>query len=978
MTSIIKLTAISGVQEESALCYLLQVDEFRFLLDCGWDESFSMDIIDAIKRCEFLITPPFQIYSNNKAKWDKNVDPVLPKNTDEVHHLVWGANRKMTSIIKLTAISGVQEESALCYLLQVDEFRFLLDCGWDESFSMDIIDAIKRHVHQVDAVLLSHPDPLHLGALPYAVGKLGLNCSIYATIPVYKMGQMFMYDLYQSRHNTEDFNLFTLDDVDSAFDKIQQLKYSQIVNLKGKGHGLSITPLPAGHMIGGTIWKIVKDGEEEIVYAVDFNHKREIHLNGCSLEMVNRPSLLITDSFNATYVQPRRKQRDEQLLTNVMETLRGDGNVLIAADTAGRVLELAQLLDQIWRTKDAGLGVYSLALLNNVSYNVVEFSKSQVEWMSDKLMRCFEDKRNNPFQFRHLSLCHSLSDLARVPSPKVVLASQPDLESGFSRELFIQWCQDQKNSIILTYRTSPGTLGRYLIDNPGERIIDLEVEWMSDKLMRCFEDKRNNPFQFRHLSLCHSLSDLARVPSPKVVLASQPDLESGFSRELFIQWCQDQKNSIILTYRTSPGTLGRYLIDNPGERIIDLELRKRIKLEGREFEEYMEKEKMKKEAAKKLEQAKEVDVDSSDESDMEEDVEQPLPGKAKHDLMMKGEGGRKGGFFKQAKKSYPMFPTHEERIKWDEYGEIIRPEEFLVPELQATEEEKNKLESGLTNGEEPMDQDLSDVPTKCISTTESIEIKARITYIDYEGRSDGDSIKKIINQMKPRQLVIVHGPPEASHDLAESCKAFSGKDIKIYTPKLQETVDATSETHIYQVRLKDSLVSSLQFCKAKDAELAWIDGMLDMRVVKVDTGVIIEEGEIRDDAEEGELPMDIPSSTLTTNSSAIAQQKAIKSLFGDDDKDISEECDIIPTLEPLPANEIPGHQAVFINEPRLSDFKQVLLREGIQAEFVGGVLVCNNMVAVRRTEAGRIGLEGCLCEDYYKIRGLLYEQYAVV
>lgn len=54
-----------------------------------------------------------------------------------------------------------------------------------------------RYVHQVDAVLLSHPDPLHLGALPYAVGKLGLNCAIYATIPVYKMGQMFMYDLYQ-------------------------------------------------------------------------------------------------------------------------------------------------------------------------------------------------------------------------------------------------------------------------------------------------------------------------------------------------------------------------------------------------------------------------------------------------------------------------------------------------------------------------------------------------------------------------------------------------------------------------------------------------------------------------------------------------------------------------------------------------------------------------------------------------------------
>ena len=35
-----------------------------------------------------------------------------------------------------------------------------------------------RYVHQVDAVLLSHPDPLHLGALPYAVGKLGDRKSV--------------------------------------------------------------------------------------------------------------------------------------------------------------------------------------------------------------------------------------------------------------------------------------------------------------------------------------------------------------------------------------------------------------------------------------------------------------------------------------------------------------------------------------------------------------------------------------------------------------------------------------------------------------------------------------------------------------------------------------------------------------------------------------------------------------------------------
>ncbi len=58
-----------------------------------------------------------------------------------------------------------------------------------------------------------------------------------------------------------------------------------------------------------------------------------------------------------------------------------------------------------------------------------------------------------------------------------------------------------------------------------------------------------------------------------------------------------------------------------------------------------------------------------------------------------------------------------------------RLEDFLVPELQATEEEKNKLEAGLTNGDEPMDQDLSVVPTKCISSVENLEIRSVILQI---------------------------------------------------------------------------------------------------------------------------------------------------------------------------------------------------------------------------------------------------------
>ena len=58
---------------------------------------------------------------------------------------------------------------------------------------------------------------------------------------------------------------------------------------------------------------------------------------------------------------------------------------------------------------------------------------------------------------------------------QVVLCSEPDLQSGFSRDLFVAWCGNPKNSIILTNRTSPRTLARWLIDHPDNKTVTMEV-----------------------------------------------------------------------------------------------------------------------------------------------------------------------------------------------------------------------------------------------------------------------------------------------------------------------------------------------------------------------------------------------------------------------------------------------------------------------------------------------------------------------
>ncbi|KAL4134719.1 hypothetical protein QTP88_006441 [Uroleucon formosanum] len=616
----------------------------------------------------------------------------------------------MASIIKFYTLSGALDESPPCYLLQIDEFKFLLDCGWDESFSMGVVNKLKRYIHQIDAVLLSHPDRFHLGLLPYLVGKCGLNCPVYATIPVYQMGQMFMYDLHESLCNVKDFSLFNLDDVDAAFDKVIQVKYNQIVSLKGKGIGLSIVALPAGHMVGGTIWRISKVGEEDIVYAVDFNHKNERHLNGSNLGRFGRPSLLILDCFNGAYSQPRRRSRDEALITCIFTTLRVKGNVLVAIDTAGRVLELIHMLDQLWRNKESGLSGYSLVFLTTVSYNTVEFAKSQIEWMSDKLIKSFESAKNNPFFFKHVKLCHNMNDFNKVSEPKVVLASNSDLESGFSREVFIMWASNPKNSIILVDRTAPGTLARDLIDDGNDRYIKLTVK-------------------------------------------------------------------------------------------------KRVPLDDNELDEYNIKQK-----SEKMETSKN-DPESPDSEDEQETM------RGKHDLL---EDDDLSSLKKSSKQELPlMFPYYEEKLKFDPYGVIIKQEDFIKFETTSgdTLVQQNKLSDE--------EVDLCDIPSKCVEFEQDIYVAAKIVHIDFEGRCDGEFLKQVVLALKPRRLILIRGNPYSTKVVYNFAKVFI--DSNVFKPKIGQCLNVTSVSHIYQVSLTDSLLSTINLTKGPNGDLAYINAKLKLK-----------------------------------------------------------------------------------------------------------------------------------------------------
>ncbi|KAK5799514.1 beta-lactamase-like protein, partial [Linnemannia elongata] len=811
-----------------------------------------------------------------------------------------------------------------------------------------------RVAKDVDACLLSHATLHHLGAFAYAKSYLGLRAQTYATFPVMDMGRLSLYDSWQSKRATEDFMTFNLEDIDQAFESITCLRYQQPTELVGKCKGITITASSAGHTVGGTIWKISKD-TESILYAVDYNHRKDKHLDGTILlqtdgsapQEFQRPSLMITDAFNAQQTQPSRLSRDKALLESTIATLNNNGSVLLPTDSSTRVLELAYMLDSYWMACRIR---YPLILLTNFSYRTAHFATSMMEWMGDTVSSQLTETRENPFQFKYLRLCQRLSDLDKYPGPKVVLASNLSMETGFAREVFLKmdWSNNPQNTLILTERALPGELARYLYDEWKQGVGELspkEVggEVQLDSVLRLKVDK-------------------------KVLLEGQELADFMAAQEARLE--RERADAALLERNR------RTLLEEESDSDED---------EGS------------------------IDGDSN-----LAEIDMLLTKSGSHDVYMK-DATKSGGFFKQTQ-SYRMFPYVERRKKIDDYGESIVVEHFLSASSTAPQEggrvpngrDDDATMMGDDNGDVKdtlMDPDMihpeDSLPSKYVSLQEDVAVRCKVRYVDLEGRADESAMKTILQAIAPRKLILVHGTEQGTKALCETYLEMSDMTREIYTPGVGEILNVSEVTNMYKINLTDALLSSLTFSRLGEYDLAYLVGQVQIpagstapvlsmpavvghpevpgaKRLTAGTGdAMVVEDQTPGSApqqqqqqqgflEHGAAPStDITSTTASTSVAAtalVAQQQQLQQ----------------QQLEML-ARE---HQPVFVGDIRLTEFKdRVLKQAGIEAKFMGeGVLVCNGVVAVRKVEeTGQILLEGSpMSSDYYEVRRLLYSQFALL
>ncbi|XP_016471443.2 cleavage and polyadenylation specificity factor subunit 2-like [Nicotiana tabacum] len=736
----------------------------------------------------------------------------------------------MGTSVQVTPLCGVYNENPLSYLVSIDGFNFLIDCGWNDQFDTSLLQPLSRVASSVDAVLLSHPDTFHLGALPYAVKQLGLSAPIYATEPVYRLGLLTMYDQYLSRKQVSEFDLFTLDDIDSAFQNVTRLTYSQNHYMSGKGEGIVIAPLVAGHLLGGTTWKITKDGED-VIYAVDFNHRKERHLNGTVLESFVRPAVLITDAFNALNNQPSRRQRDQEFLDAIEKTVNVGGNVLLPVDTAGRVLELILTLEQHWTQKQLSTPIF---FLSYVASSTVDYAKSFLEWMSDSIAKSFEHTRDNAFLLRKIKLVINKSGLEEVPGPKVVMASMASLEAGYSHDIFVEWAADPKNLVLFTERGQFGTLARILQSNPPPKAVKVTMS--------------------------------RRIPLVDEELAAYEEEQNRIKRE-------EALKATLIKEEESKAPIGAEVIT--GDPMV-------------------------------------IDANVTHASS---NAAGPYSGAFKDVLI--------DGFVPPSSSVAPMFPFYDNTSEWDDFGEVINPDDYVIKDdnmEQSSMHVDGDLNGNLDEGSANLILDTT--PSKVVSSELTVQVKCSLLYVDFEGRSDGRSIKSILAHVAPLKLVLVHGSAEATEHLKQHCL----KQVcpHVYAPQLEETIDVTSDLCAYKVQLSEKLMSKVLFKKLGDHEIAWVDA----EVGKTENGMI----------------------------------------------------SLLPFSGPAPP-----HKTVLVGDIKMSDFKQFLASKGVQVEFAGGALRCGEYVTIRKVgdASQKVGgaaiqqivLEGPLSEEYYKIREYLYSHF---
>lgn len=925
-----------------------------------------------------------------------------------------------------------------------------------------------RQVPTLSLILLTHATVSHLAAYVHCCKNFPLFTRIpaYATRPVIDLGRSLTQDLYSSTPAASTTirqsslseiayayaqtaaaaaaqNLLLKspapDEIARYFSLIQPLKYSQPHQplpspFSPPLNGLTITAYNSGHTLGGTIWHI-QHGLESIVYAVDWNQARENVFAGAAwlggaggggaevIEQLRKPTALICSSRGAqkSAQSGSRVKRDEQMLDMIKTCVFRGGTVLIPVDSSARVLELSYFLEHAWRA-DAASGHEStlkstkLYLAGRNMSSTMRNARSMLEWMDDNIVHEFEacaegqrkangtieKKEGGPFDFKYLRILERKAQIAKLVSQipvgeqhaaaaaaapsggRVILASDTSLEWGFSKDVLKGLAQGSENLVILTDRPSLAQDG-----NPS--IARTLWEWWKERRDGVSVDQASSSSGENIESVYAGGRDLV------IREATRQALE-GDELAVYQQWLATQRQLQATQQTGAAGSL-----EGPADVIDDASSESSSESEDEDGQQQGKALTV----SATMGQASRKNVILKDE---DLGINVLIKRKGIYDFDSRGKKGRER-----------CFPVAIRRRRTDDFGELIRPEDYL----RAEEKDEDNPEGGNVTAEDDklgkkrkwddvakgykgpnkrgytsskaggaeadgiggagpdkdgssMPDELDDVeedmepdepvgPSKLVYKSETIQANFRIGFVDFSGLHDRRSLDMLIPLIQPRKLILVGGNHGETMSLAEDCRAALGVDgdkaIDVFTPGIGTWVDASVDTNAWVVKLADPLVKKLKWQNVRGLSIVTISGQLLATSSSTSSSTNAADGETAAAEADGNDGQDAASSAAGANKRQKTEPDSHKAVAPPSAALAAAAKDtILPVLDVIPSNLVSAArttaQPLHVGDLRLADLRRAMQGAGHGAEFRGeGILVIDGSVSVRKTAEGRIEVE---------------------
>ncbi|WEW60480.1 hypothetical protein PRK78_005967 [Emydomyces testavorans] len=831
----------------------------------------------------------------------------------------------------------------------------------------------------------------------------------------------------------------TAEDIARYFSQIHPLKYSQPHQplpspFSPPLNGLTITAYNAGHTVGGTIWHI-QHGMESIVYAVDWNQGRENVIAGAAwfgssgtnrtevIEQLRKPTALVCSAKGGDKLALAggRKKRDDLLLDMIRSCVARKGTVLIPTDTSARVLELAYVLEHAWREAadstdgENPLKNAALYLAGKKVHGTMRLARSMLEWMDESIVREFEggdgsellgtgrtsgaavgqqskgmpgqasDKKATgvhkglgPFTFKHLKIIERKAKLEKVletEDPKVILASDTSLDWGFSKETFRRIAQSSENLVILPESStepldtlSAGVttirhgLERTLWKWYTERKDGVALEKAADGEL--LEQVHNDGRQLTLVDVQKAPLDSDELVLYQQYLATQrqlqntaqgrretdlenaPDALDDASSSTSSEDSESEQQGKVLNFSTSLAHANRSKL-----ALTDADLGVNILLRRRNVYDYDVR-------GKKGRERMFPYVAPRRRKDQYGDFIRPedyLRAEEREEAQMQVQRGPDGR----------IQPAPGQKRRWGEVGpnEKLGPNKRQQVQLPGNQQADTSLSGSLDlNGVEESDvseeeaggQDISG-PTKALLIHSKVTMNARIAYVDFAGLHDKRSLEMLIPLIQPRKLILVGGMEDETRALATECRSLlaanvgmdgsaSKSAVDIFTPQLGDTVDASVDTNAWMVKLSRQLVRRLKWQNVRTLGVVALTAHLRGPEAVVQDGVV----------EEPAKKKLIMQKDAENQAQSVVESQANQALAKNE---------VFPLLDVLPPNLAAATRSVsrtlHVGDLRLADLRKLMQASGHSAEFRGeGTLLIDGFVVVRKSGAGKIEIEG--------------------